>query len=424
MAVTVVMPRLSDSMEEGTIIKWMKGEGDPIEKGETLAEIETDKANMQLESYESGILDKIIVAEGGKVPVGEPIAVIRGRDEKPAAFSAPPATAGEKPSGAAVAAKVEVSPPEKMPAPEERLKASPIARRMAAEQGLDLSAITGTGPSGRITKEDVEKFAELMKQVHEKEVPVPPPAAALAPPPPPAPAVAAPPPAAELAEVAPMSRMQATIAKRMAQSKSTVPHFYVTIEVDMQEAVQLRKQINATLGEGNEASFNDMVVKAAALALRRIPHVNASYRDGSIELKKQINVGVAVAVPEGLLVPVIKNADRKTIGEIARESKQIFERIRTNRMQTSDFEGGTFTVSNLGMYDVEEFAAIINPPESAIMAVGSIKKKPVVIDDNIVVSERMRLTLSVDHRVFYGATAAEFLQEVKRLMEKPMSLLV
>ncbi len=418
MPVEVVMPRLSDTMAEGTVLKWLKREGEEVQKGEPLAEIATDKANMELESYDSGVLDKIIVEEGKTVPIGEPIAILRKPGEQPAAAPAAPREAAAPPRAAAAAPP---PPPAAEAAPGERIKASPLARRLAEEHGLDLSQVIGTGPGGRITKEDVEEV--LAKGRPPAAVP------AAVPTPPPtreaprgAPAVA---PAVPGEEV-PLTRMQETIVRRMVESKTTVPHFYVTMEVDMGEAGRLRRAANAnaaTVG-APEISFNDMVIKAAALALRRFPEVNAFYWEGRLRRNAQINVGVAVALAEGLVVPVIHDADKKSLREIASAAKETIERARTGRLLPDDYVGGTFTVSNLGMYDVDEFAAIINPPQSGILAVGVVKPQPVVVDGEVRIADRMRMTLSADHRVYYGATAAQFLKEVKRLLENPLELVL
>ena len=441
MPAEVVMPRLSDSMEEGKVVRWLKKVGEPVQKGEPLAEIETDKATMEMEAYDSGTLERVLVDEGQSAPVGEPIAYIREAQEaRPAAPSAERAAAlpvqpsprERIPQEAPVQAGLAEMPrpgeaqAPAAPTPMERIKASPIARRLAEEHGIDLGKLRGTGPDGRITKEDVEAYIRpAQPQVAAVAPPVAEGAPAPAPPrpaPPPTPAPAAP--AAE-AEIVGLSRMQATIAKRMAESKARVPHFYVTTEVDMGEASKLRRALNETLAEqGIKLSFNDLVVKAAALALRRFPEVNAFYREDAIERHKSINVAVAVALPDGLVTPVIHNADQKSLVQIAADARGIEERARSGRLAAGDYEGGTFTVSNMGMYDVDEFMAIINPPQSAILAIGTIAPKPVVADGQIVIAERMRASLSADHRVFYGVTAAEFLREFKRLLESPLNLLL
>lgn len=424
----VAMPRLSDTMEQGTVAKWLKLEGEPVAKGEPLVEIETDKANMVLDSYESGILESIVVHEGQTVPIGQPIAYIAteravGKPAAPAAGAAPAAPPKAVPTPPTPAQPPVSPPPEEVEAPE-RIKASPIARRIAEEHGVDLSQVTGTGPGGRITKEDVESF---LRQRTERPAAAPAPAVQPRPAPtaPPAPAVPPGPavPATE-SETVPMTRMQSTIARRMTESKTTAPHFYVTNSVTIDAALDLRRALNAALGEQGQIGINDLVVKAAALALRKFPDVNASYHDGQLEYHKRINIGIAVAVPHGLIVPVLRDADRKSLAEIAREGQDLIERTRSNRLAPAEWEGGTFTVSNLGMFDVDEFVAIITPPQSGILAVGSIQPRPMVVDEQIKIARRVKLTVSADHRVFYGAMAAEFLQEIKRLLENPLSLLL
>ena len=437
MPAEVVMPRLSDSMEEGKVVRWLKKVGDPVQRGEPLAEIETDKAVMEMEAYETGTVDRILVQEGESAPVGEPIAYITPAGEAaPAAAPPPPPPppATAPPGPTAVAEGLAEMPLPTQPAPpkpsgaEERIKASPIARRLAEEHGIDLSKVRGTGPEGRITREDVELYlrptqppvarpAPSEVEAAPKEAPARPPTA------PPAPAPKPPAPAA--GELVPLSKMQATVAKRMAESKATVPHFYATTEVDMTEAAKLRQTLNETLAEqGIKLSFNDLVVKAAALALRRFPQVNSFYREGGIERHQAINVAIAVALEDGLVTPVIHAADRKSLVQIAADARGLEERARSGRLAAGDYEGATFTVSNMGMFEVDEFLAIINPPQSAILAIGSIQPKPVVSNGQIVVSQRMRASLSADHRVFYGVTAAQYLQEFKRLLQNPLSLLL
>jgi len=296
-------------------------------------------------------------------------------------------------------------------APQEcdRVKASPVARRLAEERGLDLSRISGTGPGGRITREDVEAAASQAAPAR--------PATAT-------PAREAPPRPTAAVESVELTRMQATIATRLSQSKFSAPHFYVTSEIAMDDAVRFRDMFNRAADRDEAITFNDLVIKAAATALTKFPQVNASWANGRWERKRAINIGIAVGLPDGLIVPVLHQADQKSLKEIARESKALIDRAKTNRAHPDDFQGNTFTVSNLGMYDVDQFTAIINPPDAAILAVGSILDKPVVRDGEVVPGKRMRVTLSVDHRVFYGVAAAQFLQELKRLLENPVTLIV
>jgi len=455
----VQMPRLSDSMETGKILRWLKKEGEEVVKGEPLVEIESDKANIEVEAYASGKLSKILVHEGDSAAIGAVIAEIGGPSaaQQPAA-EAPAATkaAAPKPQvgnaeehvkqaerAAAVPATVAPAAHEegggeqypqggsddrtevgaaaqaalnliRRPAGQangERQKVSPVARRIAEEQGLELSSVRGTGPGGRITKEDVEAAAASKGGRQPARV---------------APAASAPEasrPASEV-EVVELSKMQATVAMRLAQSKFSAPHFYLTSEIAMDDAVHLRAMFNEAVDKAEAISINDLVVKAVALALTKFPQVNASWADGRIERKRDINVGIAVGLSDGLIVPVVRNADQKSLKAIAVEARQLIERAKEKKAGAQDYQGNTFTISNLGMYDVDQFTAIINPPDSAILAVGSIQDKPVVKDGQIVAGKRMRVTLSVDHRVFYGVTAAQFLQEVKRLLQSPMALVL
>jgi pyruvate dehydrogenase E2 component (dihydrolipoamide acetyltransferase) len=441
----VVMPRLSDTMSEGTVAKWRKRVGDEVKKGEIIAEIETDKATQDLESYDSGILTQILVNEGETVPLGTTIAVIAAPNEVQAngggaapAVPGAPAAPPPSPTRAAPAAAVPTAAAA-APAPVreegERIKASPVARRLAQEHGVDLAAVSGTGPEGRIVKEDIEHYLAQRAAAPPAAAPAAPAAPPVAPTAPPVPAPEAPvpveaaaaPAAEEGVEYFQLNRMQQTIARRMVQSRREAPYFYATTEIDMGEAGRFRRSLNEALAGETSVSFNDLVVKACALALQKFPVVNASWADGQLALHKAINVGFAVAVPAeqgpgGLVVPVIRNADQKSLRQIAMEAKALIEKARNNRLSETDMAGATFSISNLGMYDIDQFTAIISPPQSAILAVGAIVKKPVVKDDQIVVGERMRVTLSVDHRVIYGLTAAQFLQELKRILEHPLTM--
>src|SRR6266568_2877811 len=435
---SVQMPRLSDSMETGKILRWLKKEGDQVQKGEPLVEIESDKANIEVEAYATGKLSKIVVPEGESAPIGAVIAEIGDGSTTPAAEKAPvppghaeaaepkqnarPATA-DAPKAQATKPEAHVAQADKAvaataqaaadaggeqyphggpddrtevgaagqaalnvirrPAEQEngeRQRVSPVARRLAEEHGVDLRRVQGSGPGGRITKEDVE--------------------------------------------VVELSKLQATVAMRLAQSAFSAPHFSVTSEIAMDDAVRLRQMFNEAVDKSEAISINDLVVKAVATALTKFPEVNASWADGRIERKRDINIGIAVGLPDRLIVPVLRNADQKSLKDIASESKQLIERARTNKASAQDYMGNTFSISNLGMYDVDQFTAIINPPDSGILAVGAIEDKPVVKDGQIVPGKRMRVTLSVDHRVFYGVTAAQFLQEVKRLLQSPMALVL
>ncbi|HUV04899.1 MAG TPA: dihydrolipoamide acetyltransferase family protein [Armatimonadota bacterium] len=409
----ITMPKMSDTMQEGKVIRWLKHEGDQIAQGEPIAEIETDKANVEMEAFEPGVMKQILVKEGETAPVGQPIAVLETL-EAAAAPKAPPEEAEEMPPVTAPPAPeaapiVEEKPPVPPEAPkEERVKASPLARRMAEEKGIDLSGVQGTGPNGRIVESDVENYLKQMQAA-----PAPPPVIE-APPKPPAIEVPT--------EERELSRMRKTIAERMTRSKQTTPHFYVTSEIEMDWASRVRDELNTDEAQ-TRVSFTDMVIKACALALTKFPEVNASYSEGKLLIRKEINVGFAVALEDGLMAPVVRNADKKSLRRIASETKELAQRARENNLRTTDFTGGTFTISNLGMFDVESFAAIINPPESATLAVGTIRESPVVVDGQVAVSKRMKATISADHRVLDGAVAAEFLNEVKRRLESPISLL-
>jgi pyruvate dehydrogenase E2 component (dihydrolipoamide acetyltransferase) len=392
----IVMPRLSDSMEEGTILTWMKKVGDEIAVGEEIVEIETDKANMAYESDVAGTLTEILAEEGETLAIGTPIARVGDEGEGSEASAAGPATAGETSDDAGDGGADNDS---------DRIKASPVARRIAKEKGVDLSTIEGSGPGGRIVKKDV-KNAE------------------------PAAAEEARPQAPEAPETAKgqttyndLSKLQSTIARRMSESKATAPHFYLEAEIDMSRAVEARSRIKATAGEGDVVpSFNDMVVKACALALREHPRANGAYRDGRFELYSRVNVGVAVAAQDALVVPTVFDADRKGLRQIATESRALARKVRDGQVTPPELSGGTFTVSNLGMYGIDNFSAVINTPQAAILAVGAIKERPVVRDGEIVPAQMLGVTLACDHRILYGAPAAEFLARVRTLLEEPLSL--
>jgi len=415
----VKMPKLSDTMEEGTVLEWKKQDGDEVKRGEVLAEIESDKASFEIEAEADGALH-IVVEKGQAVPVGQQIATIgEGAGEAAPAKKAPAKPKAEtKPK-----AEAEPEPEEQVSSPSgggppagrggektesDGEKASPLARRLARERGVDLASIKGSGPGGRIVKEDVLAAGEQ-------------PAAAEKPKP--APAARRPEQDVEIEEP---TRMQATIARRMTQSKTTVPHFYVTVECQVDEAVKMRQQLKETVPGAERVTMTDMLMRACALALQRYPEVNASWVDGHFERKRRVSIGLAVP-PEkglGLLVPVVHDVDKKDLVALSIEARQVIERARAGRPSPGDLEGGTFSISNLGMYGVDEFNAIINPPEAGILAVGAIKDAPVVVDGQLKVGKVMRLTLSVDHRVYYGVTGAQFLGEVKRLVENPVSLVM
>jgi pyruvate dehydrogenase E2 component (dihydrolipoamide acetyltransferase) len=413
----VNMPKLSDTMEEGTIVEWKKKTGDEVKAGDVLAEVESDKATFDLEAESGGVLS-ILVEQGVPAKIGAPIARIGEASEAPAKEKAKAPAASAKPKepeaqpqvveeeqAAVESAAPAPRPPE--PAHSNDIKASPLAKRLAAELGVDIGTLKGSGPDGRIVKEDV--LAAAGPRTGERRRPE-----------------AAPRPAGTDVEVIEPSRMQATIARRMAESKSTVPEFQVTVEARVDQAVSLRAQLKESVPGADKVTMTDMLVRACALALSKFPEVNTSWVDGRFQRKRAINIGLAVAPSEGmgLLVPVVHDADMKDLIQISIESRQVIERARSGRPHEGDLSGATFSISNLGMYGVDEFVAIINPPEAAILAVGAIKDVPVVEDGRIVPGKVMRMTLSVDHRVFYGATAAQFMAEVRRLVENPVTLVV
>ncbi|HEX9069565.1 MAG TPA: dihydrolipoamide acetyltransferase family protein [Ktedonobacterales bacterium] len=443
---TVVMPKMGDTMESGKILSWLKAEGDHVDKGEAIAEIETDKVNIEAQSFVDGTLRKILVPAGESVDVGTAIALVGAPDE-PIEAGSPQATAPEaaparsvaaSPAGtngvapsAAVATAVATGNGASAPVgTDERVFVSPIARRIASENGLDVSRLTGTGPNGRIIRQDVEAaLSQQMVAIPPVVSPTPsqPAPAEAATPTTPAPAAAVSVPIAEGDEVVQLSTMRRTIARRLQQSMQNAPHFYITMSVDTTRLAELRERINdyakAQPGAA-KVSYNDLIVKACAMALARMPQVNASFDGDRIVRHHHINIGVAVALDDGLIVPVITDADRRGVLDLAHESTRLVEAARTGKLTPADIQGGTFTVSNLGMFGVEEFTAVINPPESAILAVGVIEPTAVVEEGQVVVRDRMKLTLSVDHRALDGATGARFLAEVRGLIEQPMGLLV
>ncbi len=412
----IVMPRLSDSMEEGTILTWMKSVGEEVSVGEEIVEIETDKANMAYESDVAGTLTEILAEEGETLPIGSPIAVVGDPGEGQDAASAGP-VAAVPPRPAVAKASSAAGPPTAPPteaAPEadaqghgdgERAKASPLARRLAKERGVDLSSVAGSGPGGRIVKKDV-KAAAKVEPAQETEV-----------------ASEAPETAKGNVEVVELSKLQQVVARRMAESKATAPHFYLEAEIDMSEAVAARGKLKELASEGEVVpSFNDMVVKACALALGEFPRANGSYRDGRFELYSRVNVGVAVAAEDALVVPTVFDADKKGLRQIASDTRELASRVREGKVTPPELSGGTFTVSNLGMFGVSNFSAVINSPQAGILAVGEIVEKPVVRDGEITSAHLMGVTLACDHRILYGADGARFLARIRALLEEPVGL--
>jgi pyruvate dehydrogenase E2 component (dihydrolipoamide acetyltransferase) len=444
----VNMPKLSDTMEEGTVLEWKKKDGDEVHKGDVLAEVESDKATFDLEAEDDGVLS-IKVEKGVPAKIGAPIATIGAAGSAAPAKEAKPEKKSEQAKTKPEPAKAEAAETETAEGPEEEtpvseplpaqaateeaptsrprtapaprdsdgaasdggaVRASPIAKRIAAELGVDLGGLKGSGPEGRIVKADVEAAAKGKRQ-------------GAAPRPVSAPARK---PEGPEIEVLEPTRMQATIARRMVEAKTAVPEFTVTVEARVDLAVNMRQQLKDSVPGADKVTITDFLVRACALALRKFPEVNTSWVDGKFQRKRSVNIGLAVAPSQGmgLLVPVVHDADAKDIVQISIESRQVIERARSGRPAEGDLSGATFSISNLGMFGVDEFVAIINPPESAILAVGAIKDVPVVEDGRIVPGKVMRMTLSVDHRVFYGATAAQFMAEVKRLLENPVTLVV
>ena len=480
MAVPIEMPKLSDTMEEGVLSAWLVDEGEEVSSGDVLAQVETDKATMDLEAFDEGVLLKQLIAEGDAVPIGELIAVIgeEGEDisdlvgeaggdgaattepgpepdteepesEEPADSEPEPAepeseeSEAEEPTEAAPEPEVDTEPepapsgdgqlrdrtPEPVPAGTDaegrRIKASPLARRIAQEHDVELAQVEGSGPEGRIVRRDVEAWVEEQEAAPE-------PAAEPAPEPTPEPAVEEPTyvmPDEEAAyESEDISQMRETIARRLAESKYSAPHYYLTVDIDVEKAVALREDLNELAEEQGRAkiSFNDLITKACALSLHDHPYVNAAYRpdEGEIHKHNRVHIGIAVAIDEGLITPVVRNADQKGLSQIARETKELAKRARNRDLEPEEFEGATFTTSNLGMFGIEEFTAIINPPNSAILAIGEIRETPVVEDGEVVPGTRMKVTLSCDHRVVDGAKGAAFLDTVTSYLEEPMNLLL
>ena len=454
MATELTMPQMGYDMQEGTVVRWLKTEGSPVQMGEAVAEIETDKAVVEFESYGEGILLQILVAEGTTVPVGETIAIVGAESEVPVASTPDeptPAVKAEPP----VSTAIPLDPPAQpvstnggvvvedvaQPAPEGRLFATPAARKIAEEQAIDLKQIEGTGPRGRITKDDVLSFAshplEAVAEapvtpviedapVHEA-VPVPEPESFATPEPV---AAAAPPaPAAESVSedgLIPLSRMRQQIARVTVRSKSEKPHFYVNTDIDMTQVMALRGQINQSLSdEGIRVTVNDLIVKACVMTLKKYPKFNSFYQENGIKTNDAINIGVAIAIEEGLIVPALLDCGDKSLRELAAASKDLAERSANGTLSNQEYAGGTFAISNLGMFGVTSFVAIIQPPQSAVLAVGAVAKRPVVgEDDQIKVAQIMTATISGDHRIVDGAEGAQFVNEVKRLLENPLSLLV
>ncbi len=422
MATKVHMEALSPTMEEGRLVKWTKHEGDAVKSGDTLAEVETDKAVMELVARADGQLLKVVVPEGSTVPVGNVVAWIGKPGEKvdgdgasaPAATAPVPAAkpaSRQPPVPAPLPAPAPAPPaPQPVPADATRVKASPLARRIAKDAGVDLKLVQGSGPGGRVIKRDVEGAPAL-------SAPAAAPAA-------PRPTYHAPR-TAEPYEDVPLTQIRKTIAKRLAASIGPIPHFFLTTEIDMERAAEAREALNTQLGEaGGKISFNDIIIKAVALALVQHRACNAWFQEDHIRYWNEVHIGMAVAIDDGLITPVIRNADRKSLREIGAESRELAGRARNRRLKPEEYTGATFSVSNLGMFDIDQFTAVINPPEAGIVAIGSVAPKAVPDGDRVVVRRRMRLTMSCDHRVIDGATGAAFLKTLKQMLENPLAMLL
>ncbi|WP_428268271.1 pyruvate dehydrogenase complex dihydrolipoamide acetyltransferase [Haliangium sp.] len=438
MAQIIGLPKLSPTMEEGVLVKWVKKEGDTLEPGDLVAEVETDKANMDFNIEDEGVLLKLLVEEGATVKLGAPVAIIGDAGEDIADLIAQTQTQTQtQASGDAAAAPAPAAAPtpispispirriDDTPAPTPaagaggRVLASPLAKTLAIELGIDLRAVNGTGPGGRIVERDVRATAAAGPAAATAAAG---PSTALARVAPAPVAPAAPPPAEGDYEDQPLSSMRKTIARRLTEAKQTVPHFYLTRSVDASALLAFRKRLNELLGDRGKVSVNDLIIKGVALALRRVPSCNASFLGESMRYHKRVHIGVAVAIEDGLVTPVVRDADLKGIGVIAAEVRDLATRARERRLKGHEIQGSTFSVSNLGMFGIEEFDAIINPPEGGIVAVGAVTDVPVVKDGEIVIGKRMNMTMSCDHRVIDGALGATFLRELADLLESPESL--
>jgi pyruvate dehydrogenase E2 component (dihydrolipoamide acetyltransferase) len=477
MATNILMPALSPTMTEGTLARWLKKEGEPVHAGDVIAEIETDKATMEVEAVDEGVLGKILVNDGTVgVKVNEPIAILvdegeevpasaaaskpseqpqaeQPQAEQPRAKQAAPSPEQKAPkqeageTGASAAVPQAGPAPAATPAPRrsgngqdiggDRIFVSPLARRMAKQAGIDLSGLKGSGPNGRVVKADIEAAQKGAPAVPQAAAAARAPAPAAAAPAPAAPTPAAPAPAAPAARpvaaitaphtLVPNSSMRKGIARRLTEAKQTVPHFYVSMDIEIDALLKLRAELNARSKDGPGAfklSVNDMLIKAAAVTLRRVPKVNASWTEDAIALYEDVDVSVAVSIPDGLITPIIRKADQKGLAAISNEMKGLIERAKAGRLKPEEFQGGGFSISNMGMYGVSEFGAIINPPQAAILAVAAGQQRPVVRDGALAIATMMTCTLSVDHRVVDGALGAEWLVAFKAIVEDPLSLML
>jgi pyruvate dehydrogenase E2 component (dihydrolipoamide acetyltransferase) len=435
MAINILMPALSPTMTEGTLARWLKKQGESVKAGDVIAEIETDKATMEVEAVDEGVLGKILVADGTEgVKVNAPIAILvqAGEAVPDSAAASPAPTAVAAPEAKAAEAPAQSSP---SPSPTanghdkgERIFASPLAKRVAKEIGIELKGIHGSGPNGRIVRADVEAARAAPAAAPTAVAPAPAkaeaPAAKPAPTPAPAKAVAITAPH----NLVPHTSMRRVIAKRLTESKQSVPHFYLTMDIELDALLKLRGELNARSAKDGAGAFklsvNDMVIKAAAIALRRVPKVNASFTEEGVAFYDDVDVAVAVAIPDGLITPIIRRADQKGLATISNEMKDLGLRARAGKLKPEEFQGGGFSVSNLGMFGVKDFQAIINPPQAAILAVGAGEQRPVVKDGALAVATVMSATLSVDHRVVDGALGAEWLQAFKGIIQEPLNLML
>lgn len=433
MATQVVMPKLSPTMEEGQVARWLKKEGEKVSMGEPIAEIDTDKATMEMQALSAGVLRKVLIKEGESAPLGQPIAIIGEPDEDisellKGAVAAAPAAKGivEPPAESAASASGSASEPKPGTQPEParkqqtdgrrsngRMLVSPIAARMAAESGVDLNSVKGSGPSGRIIKRDIEEAMKAPRaasagasQLRPLAMPKAQPGAVYGP---------------SAYRDEPMSEMRRTIARRLVTSLGPVPHFFLTTEIEMDRAADMRQQIN-TLYPDAKVSINDIIIKVAAIALIQHPHVNASFQDKTVRFYEHADIGVAVATDNGLITPIVRAADVKSLLDIATEVRELAGRARARKLKPEEYMGATFSISNLGMFGIDEFTAVINPPEAAILAIGAMKERPVARDGEIEIHQMMRVTMSCDHRVVDGAVGAQFLQTFKQILENPLYL--
>ena len=411
MATSIVMPQMGYDMQEGIVVRWHKKEGDPVARGDVLADIETDKATVEFEAFTAGVLRKIFAQEGVSIPVGELIAVITGPDEPlPDNLSPGPGSPPQAPSGAEHYSESGTASPApatdgQSATPPGEVRASPIARRLAKERGIDLALVMGTGPGGRIVEQDILDFAEKPASAS-PEVTIETPAGPVS------------------AQRVDLSSMRQAIARVTSDSKRDAPHFYVTSDIDMTKAMDVRRDANDTLPTEGRITVNDLVVKACALVLVRYPQFNSFFRGDHLQMNASVNIGIAIALESGLIVPGINACESKSLVEIAAASRSVNARAHGGTLRAEEYGGTTFSISNLGMFEVDNFAAIIHPPHAAVLAVGRVKEQPVVRDGQIVVAQIMKATLSVDHRVADGAEAAQFLMEIKNRLENPVSLLL